>query len=146
MDANRAFVFSCIPKVGLDPRVAVYITDVELGGLLSVPDIDLDYALIIVLVERWRPETAPEDALEYLPHAMLCRTRLKLCWLETMCNDPLLAGATGLQVQQYARYYILEMLGGMVSMDKSSNQISVMYLQFLNPISNGKKYSWGSVA
>ena len=31
-------------------------------------------------------------------------------------------------------------------MDKSGEWVSIMYLQFFNPISNGKKYSWGSVA
>ena len=63
-----------------------------------------------------------------------------------MFNDPLPADATSLQVQQYSWYYILEMLGGMVFMDKSGDQILVMYLQFLNPISNLKKYNWGSAA
>ena len=42
---------------GLDPRIATYITDVRLDGLLRVPNIDLDHALIMVLVERWQPET-----------------------------------------------------------------------------------------
>ena len=31
-------------------------------------------------------------------------------------------------------------------MDKSGERVSIMYLQFFNPISNGKKYSWGSAA
>ena len=78
--------------------------------------------------------------------SVLYKTRLKLCWLKTMFNDPLPADATSLQVQQYSWYYILEMLGGMVFMDKSGDQILVMYLQFLNPISNLKKYNWGSAA
>ena len=38
------------------------------------------------------------------------------------------------------------MSGGMLFMDKFGERLSVMYLQFSNPISNGKKYSWGSVA
>jgi len=73
--------------------------------------------------------------------AVLYGTRLKLCWLETMFNDLLPTNATSLQMQQYYRYYIQEMLGGMVFMDKSSDWILVMYLQFLNPIGNGKKYN-----
>ncbi|KAK7852003.1 serine/threonine-protein phosphatase 7 long form like protein [Quercus suber] len=36
------------------------------------------------------------------------------------------------------------MLGGTLFMDKSGERVSLMYLQFFNPISNGKKYSWGS--
>ena len=58
-----------------------------------------------------------------------------------MFNDLLPANATSLQMQQYSRYYIQEILGGMMFMDKSGNRILVMYLQFLNPIGNGKKYN-----
>ena len=42
---------------GLDPQIATYITDAGLDGLLRVPHIDLDHALIIALVERWQSET-----------------------------------------------------------------------------------------
>ena len=31
-------------------------------------------------------------------------------------------------------------------MDKGGDRISIMYLQFFDPISNGKRYSWGSAA
>ncbi|KAK7857830.1 serine/threonine-protein phosphatase 7 long form like protein [Quercus suber] len=48
--------------------------------------------------------------------------------------------------EQYARFYILEMLAGILFMDKSGERHSVMYLQFFNLISNGKRYSWGSAA
>ena len=33
---------------GLDPRIATYITDAGLDGLLRVPHMDLDHALITV--------------------------------------------------------------------------------------------------
>jgi len=36
------------------------------------------------------------------------------------------------------------MLGDMLLMDKSGKRLSIMYLQFFNPISNRKNYSWGS--
>ncbi|KAK7844145.1 caffeic acid 3-o-methyltransferase 1 [Quercus suber] len=51
-----------------------------------------------------------------------------------------------LLVQQFARFYILEMLSGLLFMDKSGERLSIMYLQFFNPISNGKHYSRGSAA
>ena len=41
---------------GLDPRIATYITDAGLDGLLRVPHMDIDHALITALVERWRSE------------------------------------------------------------------------------------------
>ena len=62
--------FSGVPGGGLDPRVAAYIIDAGLGGLLRVPDIDLNHALITALVERWRLETH----LFHLPHGEMTIT------------------------------------------------------------------------
>ena len=42
---------------GLDPRISAYITDAGLDGLLRVPHMDLDQALITALMERWWPKT-----------------------------------------------------------------------------------------
>ena len=182
---------------GLDPRIATYITNVGLDGLLRVSHMDLDHALITALVERWRSEThsfhlshgqmtitlqdmevimgVPVDGLslmgytEMLNWGKLCGNllghrlpdkelsgnkntavmegaRVKAKWLEDRFSNPLLVNAPKELVQQYARFYILEMLGGTLFMDKSSKWISIMYLQFFNPISNGKNYSWGSAA
>ena len=72
--------------------------------------------------------------------------RVKAKWLEDRFSNPLPVNAPKELVQWYARFYILEMLGGTLFMDKSSERISIMYLQFFNPISNGKNYSWGSAA
>ena len=54
----------------LDPRIAAYITDAGLDGLLRVPHMDLDHALITTLVERWRPETHSF----HLPHGEMTIT------------------------------------------------------------------------
>ena len=70
--------------------------------------------------------------------------RVKVCWLESQFSNPFLADATDLLVQQYARFYILGMLGDILFMDKSGEPLLIMYLQFFNPISNGKNFSWGS--
>ena len=48
--------FVNVPKGGLDPQIAAYIVDAGLEGLLRVPNIDHDHALITKLVKRWRPE------------------------------------------------------------------------------------------
>ncbi|XP_023900485.1 serine/threonine-protein phosphatase 7 long form homolog [Quercus suber] len=72
--------------------------------------------------------------------------RIKAKWLEDRFRNPLPADASEELVQQYARFYILEMLAGILFMDKSGERHSVMYLQFFNPISNGKRYIWGSAA
>ena len=55
---------------GLDPRIAAYITDAGLDRLHRVPNIDLDHALITMLVERWRPETHSF----HLPHGEMTIT------------------------------------------------------------------------
>ncbi|KAK9988184.1 hypothetical protein SO802_028423 [Lithocarpus litseifolius] len=184
-------------EAGLDPQIAVYITDAGLDGLLQVPNIDVDHALITALVERWRPEThsfhlphgemtitlqdmevimgVPVVGLpmvgftrmdkwgdlcaELLGHrppdrevsgkkntAVMEGQRVKAKWHEEWFRNPLPADATEMLMQQYARFYILEMLAGMLFMDKSGERHNIMYLQFFNPISNGKNYSWGSAA
>ena len=70
--------------------------------------------------------------------------RVKAKWLEDWY--PLLADTTEELVQQYAQFYILEMLASILFMDKFGKRHSIMYLQFFNSISNGKKYSWGSAS
>ncbi|KAK7844886.1 serine/threonine-protein phosphatase 7 long form like protein [Quercus suber] len=84
---------------------------------------------------------------EGVPGVLTCRHREKGL-LEGLFEggDPLPADASEELVQQYARFYILEMLAGILFMDKSGERHSIMYLQFFNPISNGKRYSWGSAA
>ena len=72
--------------------------------------------------------------------------RVKAKWLEDRFSNPFPVDTPKEFVQKYARFYILEMLGGTLFMDKSGDRISIMYLQFFDPISNGKKYSWGSAA
>ena len=72
--------------------------------------------------------------------------RVKATWLEEQFSNPFLADAIEVLVQQYARFYILGMLGGTLFMDKSGERVSIMYLQFFNSISNRKNYSWGSAA
>ena len=59
-----------MPEGGLDPWISAYIIDVGLEGLLRVPNIDLDHALITALVERWWPETHSF----HLPHGEMTIT------------------------------------------------------------------------
>ena len=62
--------FRSVPEDGLDPRISAYIADVGLEGLLRVPNIDLDQALITALVERWWPKTHSF----HLPHGEMTIT------------------------------------------------------------------------
>ena len=189
--------FISVPEGGLDPRIAAYITNARLDGLLRVLNIDLDHALITTLVEKWRSEThsfhlphgemtitlqdmeviigVPIDGLpmvefthmqnwgnlcaELLGHrppnrqvdaskntAVMEGLKVKAKWLDERFSYPFLADATEVLVHQYARFYILGMLGDMLLMDKSGKRFSIMYLQFFNPINNRKNYSWSSAA
>ena len=164
---------------GLDPQIAAYITDAGLDGLLQVPHMDLDHALITMLVERWRSKThsfhlphgkmtitlqdikvimgVPVDGLsvvgftrmddwgdlcaKLLGHrplnsivgagkniAVMEGPRVKAKWFDERFSNPLPADTTEVLVQQYARFYIQGMLGGMLFMDKSSERVSIMYL------------------
>lgn len=78
--------------------------------------------------------------------SVLDGTRIKSKWLADHFRAPLLENASEDLVQQYARYYLLELLSGSLFMDTSGGRISLLYLQFLDPISDAKKYSWGSAA
>ena len=60
--------------------------------------------------------------------AVMEGSRVKAKWLEEWFSNPLPTNATEVLVQQYVRFYILGMLGGMLFMDKSSEQVSIMYL------------------
>ena len=71
--------------------------------------------------------------------------KVKASQLEQRFSNLFSADATKVLVQQYARFYILGMLGGILFMDKSGEHLSIMYLQFFNPINNEKNYSQGSV-
>ena len=73
--------FSGVPEGGWDPRVAAYIIDAGLGGLLQVPNIDLDHALIMVLVERWQPKMHSF----HLPHGEMT---IKLQDMEVIMGVP----------------------------------------------------------
>ena len=68
--------------------------------------------------------------------------RVKAKWFEERFSNPFPADATEMLVQQYARFYILGMLGGMLFMDKSGEWLSIMYLQFFNPIKEDSQANW----
>ena len=46
-----------LPQGGLDPCIMQYIDAASLTELFKVPDMEVDHALIMALVERWHPET-----------------------------------------------------------------------------------------
>ena len=54
--------------------------------------------------------------------------------------------ANELQVHQYARCYVLALLGDMVFVDKFGDRVHLMWLEFMENLHNPPKYSWGNAA
>ncbi|XP_016194937.1 protein MAIN-LIKE 1-like [Arachis ipaensis] len=131
---------------------------------------EYDNPLISALVERWRPETHTfhfpwgectitlEDVAMQLGlpvdgqpvsgeipvgHVRTTKFNIKLKWLRTRLQQmPLDLEDNGLM--QYARCYILYLLGGVLLPDKANNTVHVRYLPLLADYDAICTYSWGS--
>lgn len=69
--------------------------------------------------------------------------RVLLRWLDTTFAE-LPADADEEVLQQYARAFILRMIGGFLMPDTSGNRVNLMYLPFLEDLEGTFNYSWGS--
>ena len=58
--------------------------------------------------------------------------------------EPLPHNATEIQIHQYARCYILMLLGDKIFMDKLGDRVHLMFLEFLRNLCDSPQYSWGS--
>ena len=72
--------------------------------------------------------------------------RIQIKALVDRIAQPLPPDANELQVHQYARCYILALLGDMVFADKSRDRVHLMWLEFMENLNDPPKYSWGSAA
>nr|XP_023915456.1 serine/threonine-protein phosphatase 7 long form homolog [Quercus suber] len=72
--------------------------------------------------------------------------RILVSALVARIRKPLPPNANEIQVHQYARCYILALLGDMVFLDKSGDRVHLMWLEFMQNLHNPRKYSWGSAA
>ncbi|XP_065631181.1 serine/threonine-protein phosphatase 7 long form homolog [Quercus suber] len=155
-----------LPQGGLDPHIIQYIDAAGLTGLFKVPNMEVDHALITTLVERWCPETHTfhlphgemgitlqdiEVMLRILVDGLLVtgrinQARIKYKWLDAQFAAPPAADAGDEVVQQHAHYHLLVWMGALLFMDKSTDWVSLLPLQFFNPISGARQYSWGSAA
>ncbi|XP_050260986.1 serine/threonine-protein phosphatase 7 long form homolog [Quercus robur] len=76
----------------------------------------------------------------------LAGARIRYTWLDAQFAAPLVVDAADEVVQQYARYHLLVRMGALLFMDRSADRVSLLPLQLLNPVSNARRYSWGSAA
>uniref|UniRef100_A0A2N9GI22 Aminotransferase-like plant mobile domain-containing protein n=1 Tax=Fagus sylvatica TaxID=28930 RepID=A0A2N9GI22_FAGSY len=166
------------------PRIVAYLQRAGFYGLYCLRFIQLDWALITALVERWREEThtfhlpqgemtitlqdvgvmlgLPVDGQAVVgstnlnwrilcgellgripPPNKLKGARLSMPWLSDVFGV-LPDDADDATVQQYARAYILEMIGGSIFADKSGDRVHLQWLGLLRDFDIAGSYSWGS--
>ncbi|KAL9689353.1 hypothetical protein QQ045_009737 [Rhodiola kirilowii] len=79
--------------------------------------------------------------LGVIPHGKRLTTVRRMWLREHMQNVP--ADATDVEVQRYARAYILAMLGSSLFPDSSGSEISLHFLPLLADLDSLLSYSWG---
>ncbi|XP_075640494.1 serine/threonine-protein phosphatase 7 long form homolog [Castanea sativa] len=112
---------------------------VPVDGLLVIRKANLEWQVVCRELLGHEPLVIPNSN-----KSILAGVRLKYKWLDARFPTPLVADAGDEVVQQYARYHLLVWIWALLFMDKSVHRVSVLPLQFLNPINNVRRYSWGS--
>ena len=126
-------------EMGITLQDIEVMLGVRVDGLPTTGVVKMDWpTLCLQLLGHHPPDPIPHP---YENTSILTGARLRFTWLDAQFSGPLAADATDEVVQQHARYRILERLGTILFMDKSADQVLVMPLRFLNPISNAKRYS-----
>ncbi|QHN92750.1 serine/threonine-protein phosphatase 7 long form homolog [Arachis hypogaea] len=102
--------------------IVPYRDEAGFGDMVPLKDFTFDNSLISALVERWHPEMHTF----HLPWGEMPPT-----------DDPE-------TLRQYARYYIMLLIGGYLMIDKSNNLVYVRWLPLLRDFAECKGLSWGS--
>ncbi|XP_025617206.1 protein MAIN-LIKE 2-like [Arachis hypogaea] len=146
-------------------RLEPYLRRTEFYHAFLIKCFEYDNPLINAFVERWRLETHTfhlpwgectitlEDVAMQLGllvdgkvpagHVWTTKFNIKLKWLRTRLQQmPLDLEDNGLM--QYARCYILYLLGGVLLPDKANNTVHVRYLPLLADYDGICTYNWGS--
>ncbi|KAH1199156.1 Serine/threonine-protein phosphatase 7 long form [Glycine max] len=129
------------------------------GWIMKMGFLKINASLISALIERWRPETHTfhmrcgectitlQDVSVLLVRPQEGEIKgsvVKLSWLahhfDQINNDN-----DEEQVRRFARAWILRFIGGVLFVDKTSNRVSVRYLQFLRDFEECGRYAWGAV-
>ena len=85
------------------------------------------------------------DILGYWPEDnMLNHNRLNLTSISRRLSTPLPADASDVMVRQYARMYILILLGGLLFADSCQNLVSLNWLDYVHDLDAMRQYSWGA--
>ena len=87
------------------------------------------------------------DLLGFTPpndNKTLVGQRILISRLIEAIAAPLPHDATKIQIHQYARCYILALVGDKLFMDKSGDRVHLMFLEFMHNLCDPWQYSWGS--
>ena len=115
---------------------------IPMDGLPVTGKIDLKWNVVC----RDLLDHEPLPVIPNSNRSILAEARIRYKWLDARFAAPPAADAGDEVVQQHAHYHLLVWMGALLFMDKSADRVSLLPLQFLNPISNVRQYSWGSAA
>ncbi|KAL5128751.1 Serine/threonine-protein phosphatase 7 long form [Glycine soja] len=112
-----------------------------------------DVSVLLGFCVDWSPLIGPtnlswadlcEELLRVKPEECeLQGSMIKLSWLTHHFSNLNNYGGNLEQVERFTRVWILRFIGGVLFVDKSSNKVSVRYLQFLRDFRECSTYSWG---
>ncbi|KAI3448828.1 hypothetical protein Pfo_005493 [Paulownia fortunei] len=148
----------------LHPRVVHMMYDMGFYGVYQCGHFDMDFHLIIALVERWRPENhtfhfrigevtvtlqdvaviwgLPVDGQPVIGVDPRRSTEHALRgYLEA---NPVTDDTPHDELERYARGCALILLGSIMCPDSSGNGVSLLYLQSMKQIKDVVYFSWGS--
>ncbi|KAH1242498.1 Serine/threonine-protein phosphatase 7 long form [Glycine max] len=139
--------------------------------IMKMRYLKINVSLISALIERWRPEThmfhmrCGECTITLQDVSVLLGLRADLCeeLLGVRLQGEIKGSVVKLSwlahhfaqinnhddeehVRRFARAWILRFIGGVLFVDKSSNKVSLRYLQFLRDFGDGSTYAWGLAA
>lgn len=79
-----------------------------------------------------------------LRHAPRRGNKVTLQWLRGHFNGQVAETDTQVQIEQKARGYIMQLIGGVLVPDESSSRVHLCYLELLRDLRAAGQYSWGS--
>ena len=129
-------------EMGITLQDIEVMLGIPVDGLPVTGKIDLKWNVVC----RDLLDHEPLPVIPNSNRSILAEARRRYKWLDARFAAPPAADAGDEVVQQHAHYHLLVWMGALLFMDKSADRVSLLPLQFLNPISNVRQYSWGSAA
>ncbi|KAH7848784.1 hypothetical protein Vadar_007853 [Vaccinium darrowii] len=110
------------------------ITGLPIDGKPVIGRTDLDWAQMVEELLGIRLE----DGAKKRGH------KVTLQWLRENFNGQVGENDTQVQIEQKARGYIMQLIGGVLAPDQSSSRVHLCYLDLLRDLTIAGQYSWGS--